>query len=89
MVFYARNWTRYPISEQDFRTSYADLFLEGGGTTPRDIRFVPLLFVVLATSVRLAPEHIGGTAHERKLKSMRFYWACESFEFPFAYRTTH
>ncbi|KAH8113278.1 fungal-specific transcription factor domain-containing protein [Phellopilus nigrolimitatus] len=69
------NWTRYPISEQDFRTSYAALFIDGVGSNPSDIRFLPLLFVVLAISVRLSPEHIGGNARERKLKSMRFYWS--------------
>ena len=81
---YARNWTRYPISEQDFRMSYAALFVDGVGSNPSDIRFLPLLFVVLAIAVRLAPEHIGGNAHERKLKSSRFYWACK-----FSRRMTH
>ncbi|KAI5124904.1 hypothetical protein M0805_007332 [Coniferiporia weirii] len=69
------NWTRYPISEQDFRTSYAELFVDRVGSNPNDIRFLPLLFVVLAISVRLSPEHIGGNAQERRLMSMRFYWS--------------
>ncbi|EJD00992.1 uncharacterized protein FOMMEDRAFT_169200 [Fomitiporia mediterranea MF3/22] len=69
------NWTRYPISEQDFRASYAALFVDGVGSNPNDIRFLPLLFIILAISVRLCPEDIGGNAHERRLKSSRFYWS--------------
>lgn len=44
---------------------------------PNNLRFLPLLFVVLAISVRLAPEHIGGDEHTRKLTSTRYYWSCE------------
>lgn len=73
-----RNWTRYPISEQDFRTSYAALFVNGVGSNANDIRFLPLLFVVLAIAARLSPEDIGGDAQQRKIRSMRFYWSCES-----------
>ncbi|KAL5488211.1 hypothetical protein ACEPAI_6319 [Sanghuangporus weigelae] len=69
------NWTRYPISEDDFRESYAALFVDRVGSNPSDIRFLPLLFVVLAIAVRLAPEAIGGNAQERKLKSSRYYWS--------------
>ena len=72
-----RNWTRYPISEEDFRSSYESLLHDGVGSNPKDVRFLPLFFVVLAISVRLSPEHIGGNSQERKIRSMRFYWSCE------------
>ncbi|KAF5388032.1 hypothetical protein D9615_000457 [Tricholomella constricta] len=77
--FSSINWTRYPVSERDFRTAYASVSAHGrdgiGATNPNDVRFLPLLFVVLAISVRLAPEHIGGDARSRRLTSLRYYWS--------------
>lgn len=79
--FHFRNWTRYPISERDFRTAYASVCAHGrdgiGATNPNDVRFLPLLFVVLAISVRLAPEQIAGDARSRRVTSLRYYWSCE------------
>jgi hypothetical protein len=76
------NWTRYPVSEQDFRNSYASVSAHGrngiGATNPNDVRFLPLLFVVLAIAVRLAPEHIGVDARSRRVTSLRYYWSCEA-----------
>lgn len=75
------NWTRYPVSEQDFRTAYISVCAHGrdgiGATNPNDVRFLPLLFVVLAIAVRLAPEHIAGDARHRRVTSLRYYWSCE------------
>ncbi|PFH52772.1 hypothetical protein AMATHDRAFT_56206, partial [Amanita thiersii Skay4041] len=77
--FSAINWTRYPISERDFRAAYASVSAHGrdgiGATNPNDVRFLPLLFVVLAISVRLAPEHIAGDARTRRVTSLRYYWS--------------
>jgi hypothetical protein len=70
------NWTRYPISERDFRQSYEGVCANGVSSHPNDVRFLPLLFVVLAISVRLSPEHIGGDIRTRRLTSLRYYWAC-------------
>lgn len=78
---YYRNWTRYPVSERDFRSAYASVCAHGrdgiGATNPNDVRFLPLLFVVLAISVRLAPEHIAGDARSRRVTSLRYYWSCK------------
>ena len=74
-----RNWTRYPVSERDFRASYASLRENGVKLDPDDVRFLPLLFVVLAIAVRLAPDRIGGNAKTRRLTSGRYYWCCESY----------
>lgn len=74
----SRNWTRYPISERDFRRSYASVCANGVSVHPNDVRFLPLLFVVLAISVRVAPEHIAGDARSRRLTSLRYYWSCMS-----------
>ncbi|KAI0318688.1 fungal-specific transcription factor domain-containing protein [Amylostereum chailletii] len=73
--FTAVNWTRYPISERDFRESYSSVCANGVSAHPSDVRFLPLLFVVLAIAVRLAPEHIAGDARSRRLTSLRYYWS--------------
>ncbi|KAH9951597.1 hypothetical protein B0H21DRAFT_684345 [Amylocystis lapponica] len=69
------NWTRYPISERDFRASFNCICEEGTTVNPNNIRFLPLLFVVLAISARLAPERIGGDERTRRLSSSRLYWS--------------
>jgi len=69
------NWTRYPISERDFRASFNCICEEGTTVNPNNIRFLPLLFVVLAISARLAPDRIGGDERTRKLSSSRLYWS--------------
>ena len=71
------NWTRYPISERDFRISYAAIFADDTTVNPTDTRFLPLLFVVLAIAVRLAPDNIAGDVNSRKLTSSRYYWSCK------------
>lgn len=79
--FSAINWTRYPISERDFRTAYRTVLshIQDGTSTyspsHHDVRFLPLLFVVLAISVRLAPESLGGSAQQRRNASLRYYWS--------------
>jgi len=73
-----RNWTRYPISEHDFRAGYTSICANGIGINPNDVRFLPLLFVVLAIAVRLAPEHLAGDARSRRITSLRYYWSCAS-----------
>ena len=42
-----------------------------------DLRFLPLLFVVLAITARLAPEELCGDVRSRRLTSQRYYWSCE------------
>ncbi|KAJ3528509.1 hypothetical protein NMY22_g9383 [Coprinellus aureogranulatus] len=73
------NWTRYPVSERDFRAAYASIPSGGndtlGASNPNIIRFLPLLFVVLAIAVRLSPERIGGDASSRRVVSLRYYWS--------------
>ncbi|KAN0131329.1 Fungal specific transcription factor domain containing protein [Lactarius tabidus] len=73
--FASVNWTRYPISERDFRTSYTSVCENGVSVHPNDVRFLPLLFVVLAIAVRVAPDHMAGDARSRRLTSLRYYWS--------------
>lgn len=73
------------MSERDFRAAYASISAHGkdgiGAANPHDVRFLPLLFVVLAIAVRLAPEHIAGDARTRRVTSLRYYWSCGSTAF--------
>ncbi|KAJ7276454.1 hypothetical protein B0H12DRAFT_23490 [Mycena haematopus] len=75
--FQAINWTRYPISERDFRAAFNSICEHGtnGVGAPSDVSFLPLLFSVLAISVRLAPESIAGDARTRRVTSLRYYWS--------------
>ncbi|KAJ7068330.1 fungal-specific transcription factor domain-containing protein [Mycena amicta] len=75
--FHTINWTRYPISERDFRSSFNSICEHGtnGVNAPADVSFLPLLFAVLAISVRLAPESIAGDARARRVTSLRYYWS--------------
>lgn len=73
--FASINWTRYPLAERDVRAAYASICANGIDVNPNDVRFLPLLFVVLAISVRLAPEAIGGDCRTRRLTSLRYYWS--------------
>ncbi|EEB91009.1 hypothetical protein MPER_10706, partial [Moniliophthora perniciosa FA553] len=82
--FSAINWTRYVISEKDFRDAYKTVCAHGshgvGATNPNDIRFLPLLFVVLAIAVRLAPEEVAGDARSRRVTSLRYYWSSAAIQ---------
>lgn len=71
------NYTRYPLYEPAFRVSYDSIWTNGVRVSPSDARFLPLLFVVMATAVRLAPEHIAGDLRTRRITSLRYYWSCE------------
>lgn len=69
------NFTRYPIHEGMFRAAYEALYANGLRTDPANVRCLPLVFIILATAVRLAPEHIGGDDRTRRLTSLRYYWS--------------
>ncbi|KAG9039629.1 hypothetical protein FRB95_009210 [Tulasnella sp. JGI-2019a] len=69
------NYTRYPLYEPSFRASYDSVCNNGTRVQPHDIRFLPLLFVVLAIAARLAPEHILGDDRQKRLMSLRYYWS--------------
>ncbi|KIL68025.1 hypothetical protein M378DRAFT_72501 [Amanita muscaria Koide BX008] len=73
------NWTRYPICETEFRSSYVSVcsrvFDGGRNANSSDLRFLPLLFVVLAISARLVPERMVGDARARRITSLHCYWS--------------
>lgn len=87
------NYVRYPIDERSFRSckrcllstldstlinvAYEDLY-QSPTIVPENVRSLPLVFIVLAMAVRLAPEEWAGDDQTRKLSSLRLYWSCES-----------
>ncbi|KAK2466252.1 hypothetical protein APHAL10511_001894 [Amanita phalloides] len=73
------NWTRYPISEPDFRAAYMSLCANVRDglllTTSSQVRFLPLLFVTLAISARLITGRITSDALNIRNSSLQYYWS--------------
>jgi len=77
--------------------AYEDLY-QSPTIVPENVRSLPLVFIVLAMAVRLAPEEWAGDDQTRKLSSLRLYWSCTSRdrnftddsspEYPDSYRCT-
>lgn len=65
------------FQEPQFRASYEALLAKEHRVHPIDLRFLPLLFIVLATAARLAPDHLFGDDNQRKVTSLRYYWSGE------------
>lgn len=63
-------------AEADFDVAYEDLY-QSPTIVPENVRSLPLVFIVLAMAVRLAPEEWAGDDQTRKLSSLRLYWSCE------------
>jgi len=74
------NYVRYPIHEAGFRAAFEDMYRKKGGVgpEPHNVRSLPLIFIVLATSVRLAPSEWAGDDSQRKMTSLKMYWGCKS-----------
>ncbi|KAJ9108542.1 hypothetical protein QFC19_002258 [Naganishia cerealis] len=70
------NYVRYPIDERVFRSAFEDMYKkkDGVGPEPGNVRSLPLIFIVLATSSRLAPEAWAGDEQTRRMTSLRMYW---------------
>lgn len=58
--------------------AYEDLY-QSPTIVPENVRSLPLVFIVLAMAVRLAPEEWAGDDQTRKLSSLRLYWSCKSY----------
>lgn len=86
------NFVRYPIDETHFRqgssrhppnsqltpSAFEDIYQKSAAVDPSNVRALPLIFIVLATAVRLAPQEWAGDDKTKKLSSLRMYWSCES-----------
>ncbi|TIB61063.1 hypothetical protein E3P78_02917 [Wallemia ichthyophaga] len=76
------NWTRYPIHEQSFRNAYESTYKKRRSLEAKDFKNLPLVFIVLATTLRFAPnEEIaveagsGLSEAERRSWALRLYWS--------------
>lgn len=58
--------------------AYEDLYNRHTAVDPSNVRALPLVFIVLAMAVRLAPEAWAGDEQTRKISSLRMYWSCET-----------
>lgn len=73
------NPLRYPILENKFWYPMDDLY-DKQATASDDLeslRHLPLVFIVLAIGVLLAPESVAGSDKHRRAESLRLYWCCE------------
>ncbi|KAL1405596.1 hypothetical protein Q8F55_009235 [Vanrija albida] len=70
------NPLRYPILENKFWYPMDDLY-DKQATASDDLeslRHLPLVFIVLAIGVLLAPESVAGSDKHRRAESLRLYW---------------
>ena len=67
------------LKEPQFRASYDALLAKEHRVHPIDLRILPLLYIILAISARLAPDQLVNDDPQRKVTSMRYYWSCTSF----------
>ncbi|WRT64595.1 uncharacterized protein IL334_001528 [Kwoniella shivajii] len=66
------NYVRYPIDQHLFRLAYEQVYAQK--STASAVLALPLVFIVLALSTRVAPDEIVGNDHEKRLTSLRYYW---------------
>lgn len=71
------NYIRYPISEHLFRKSF-NLLYERRTIGSAAVLALPLVFIVLAMAIRVAPEEWGEGEAEKRSNSLRMYWNCRS-----------
>jgi hypothetical protein len=57
--------------------AYESLYDTSSAVDPADVRALPLIFIILATAVKLAPDEWAGSEETRKLSSLRMYWSCK------------
>lgn len=74
------NYVRYPISEHLFRQSFAMLYDSRSITGPA-VLALPLVFIVLAMAIRVAPDQWVGGEDDKRNSSLRMYWNCQSLHF--------
>lgn len=91
--FFAKvNFVRYPIDERLFRNctyplnaradhaAYEDVYRKAHSMDSTMVLALPLIFIVLAISVRLAPPDWAGPDQTRRASSLRLYWTSTSYQ---------
>lgn len=67
------NHVRYPISEFLFRQSFV-LIYENKTISGAAVLALPLVFIVLAMAIRVAPDQWVGGEDQKRTNSLRMYW---------------
>jgi hypothetical protein len=76
--FFAKvNFVRYPIDEKLFRQSFEAVY-KHGDIDHTTVLALPLVFMALAISMRVAPEEWAGPEDKKKTSSLKLYWDCKS-----------
>lgn len=69
------NFVRYPIDDRAFKRAFETVYMDGN--SPSAVLALPLVFIVLAISARIAPEAVIDTEERKRALSLRMYWSCK------------
>ncbi|ORY20832.1 hypothetical protein BCR39DRAFT_554723 [Naematelia encephala] len=67
------NYVRYPIDEHLFRQAFEDVY-SSQAIDSNHVIALPLVFIVLALAVRVAPDAWEYSEDQKRTSSLRFYW---------------
>lgn len=70
------NFVRYPIDDHAFKRAFETVYVDGN--SPPAVLALPLVFIVLAISARIAPEAVIDTEERKRALSLRMYWSSKS-----------
>ncbi|KAK4684431.1 hypothetical protein P7C73_g5751, partial [Tremellales sp. Uapishka_1] len=72
------NYVRYPIAEALFRDSFEDVYASPTDVSPSCVIALPLVFIVLAIAIRVAPEEWAGGDNAKRTHSLKMYWSSKT-----------
>ncbi|WWD21666.1 hypothetical protein CI109_106152 [Kwoniella shandongensis] len=70
------NYVRYPIDEFLFKQAFDTVYSDG--SSPSTVIALPLVFIVLATAIRIAPDELIASEDQKRTMSLRMYWSSKS-----------
>ncbi|WVN89314.1 uncharacterized protein L203_104536 [Cryptococcus depauperatus CBS 7841] len=70
------NFVRYPIDEHSFRQALETVYTDR--SSPSAVLALPLVFIVLSISTRIAPNELIESEDNKRSMSLRMYWCSRS-----------
>ncbi|KAK8847577.1 hypothetical protein IAR55_005436 [Kwoniella newhampshirensis] len=70
------NYVRYPLDEFLFKQAFDTVYSDG--SSPSTVLALPLVFIVLATAIRIAPDELIGSDDQKRTMSLRMYWSSKN-----------
>ncbi|KIR54550.1 nuclear protein [Cryptococcus gattii Ru294] len=70
------NFVRYPIDDHAFKRAFETVYADGNNSSA--VLALPLVFIVLAISARIAPEAVIDTEEKKRALSLHMYWSSKS-----------